>query len=225
MSSNEEYKNIQNNDPWRVFRIMAEFVEGFEDMSQVWPAVSIFGSARMKPSDKYYKNAVEVSKGLVKEGFSIITGGGGGIMEAGNKGAAAAAGKSVGLNIELPFEQKPNKYINHPLQFRYFFVRKVMFVKYAVGFVFFPGGFGTMDEVFETLTLVQTHKIRPIPLVFFGKGYWGGLIDWIKGTMLGRDYIEKQDLDLFIVTDSASDAVSYIKEHAPTANDAFFRFE
>ncbi len=218
--------NYLNADPWRVFRIMAEFVEGFDDMSKIHPAVSIFGSARTKPDNHYYKKAEEIAKKLVQSGFSVITGGGGGIMEAGNKGAAEENGVSVGLNIELPFEQQPNPYINKLILFRYFFVRKVMFVKYASGFIIFPGGFGTMDELFESLTLMQTNKIATFPVVLFGKEYWSGLYEWIKKTMLEEGkYISEEDMDLFIMTDDTDEAISHINKNYIKNIHSVFRFE
>lgn len=199
-------------ETWRLFRILSEFVDGFEVMSRVGPSVSVFGSARTAPDHPSYLQAVECGRLICDAGFGVITGGGPGIMEAGNKGAFECGGTSVGLNIELPFEQKPNDYQNVELMFRYFFVRKVMFVKYATGFVIFPGGFGTMDELFESLALIQTLKIDPFPVVLVGSDYWRGLLDWIKGTML-EEYgnISPQDLDLFKLTDSTEEAVDYIK--------------
>jgi len=185
-------------DLWRLFRIMAEFTEGFEELASVGPAVSIFGSARAKPSEHYYKLAEQTASEVVKAGFAVITGGGGGIMEAANKGAAGAGGKSIGLNIELPMEQTPNPYQNVVLDFRYFFVRKVMFLKYAHGFIVFPGGFGTMDEFFESLVLIQTLKQASFPVILMGSDFWDGLIKWIKETMLKKhSYISPEDLDVF----------------------------
>jgi uncharacterized protein (TIGR00730 family) len=203
--------NDQNHffkeDPWRIFRIMAEFVESFEVMSRVGPAVSVFGSARMKRTDPYYQAAVELARELARNGFAVITGGGPGIMEAANKGAALAKGTSVGLNIELPREQKGNRYANVPLHFHYFFARKVCFVKYSCGFVFMPGGFGTLDEFAEISTLVQTERIPRFPLILFGREFWRGLLDWMRKQMLGREFISPEDLDLFLVTDSVDEAV------------------
>ena len=172
-------------DPWRIFRIMAEFVDSFEALSQVGPGVTVFGSARMKPRDPYYRAAVELARGLAKHNLAVITGGGPGIMEAANKGAALAKGKSVGLNIELPKEQKGNRYANIPIHFHYFFSRKVCFVKYSLAFVFMPGGFGTLDEFFEVITLVQTERIPAFPLILFGRDYWNGLLAWMKTTHAG----------------------------------------
>jgi len=208
---------------WRMFKIMAEFVDGFERMERIGPCVSIFGSARTKPDNKYYKLAVEIAEKLCKEGYGVITGGGPGIMEAGNQGAKKAEGKSVGLNIELPFEQSGNKYIDHDKEFnfRYFFVRKVMFIKYAQGFVCMPGGFGTLDELFEALTLIQTRKVDRVPIVLVGTEYWGGLIDWLKNTMLEQQgNISKADLDLWKITDDADAAVRYINDFYSNAPNA-----
>lgn len=209
-------KHIQDftmEDNWRMFRIMSEFVEGFDEMSKVTPAVSIFGAAREKPGNKYYKIADEIGAGLVKKGFSVITGGGPGLMEAGNKGAFEAGGKSIGLNIELPHEQKPNKYVTKSMQFRYFFARKVMFVKYATAFIIMPGGFGTMDELFESVTLIQTKKINEFPVVLVGREYWSGLLEWMKKEMIGRGYIDREDLRFFITADTADEAVSHVVKY------------
>lgn len=198
-------------DLWRLFRIMAEFTEGFEELASVGPAVSIFGSARAKPGDRYYELAEQTAWDMAKAGFSVITGGGGGIMQAANKGAAEAGGESIGLNIELPMEQIPNTYQNVALEFRYFFVRKVMFLKYAHGFVVFPGGFGTMDEFFESLVLIQTLKQASFPVILMGSDYWGGLIDWIKQTMLKEHkYISPEDLNVFTMVDEPEQAVKII---------------
>jgi len=193
---------------------MAEFTEGFEELASVGPAVSIFGSARTKPQDKYYKLAEQTASGLVKAGFAVITGGGGGIMEAANKGAAEAEGRSIGLNIELPMEQIPNDYQNLPLNFRYFFIRKVMFLKYAHGFIVFPGGFGTMDEFFESLVLIQTLKQASFPVVLMCSEYWQGLIDWIKTVMLGKhQYISPGDMNVFTLVDDPITAVKIISDY------------
>ena len=200
-------------DLWRIFRVMAEFTEGFEELASVGPAVSIFGSARSKPDDPYYKLAEKTASELAKDGFAIITGGGGGIMEAANKGAAEAGGRSIGLNIELPMEQIPNEFQNISLNFRYFFVRKVMFLKYAHGFIVFPGGFGTMDEFFESLVLIQTLKQATFPVILMGNGYWEGLVDWLKTKMLGEHgYIKPEDLDVFTMVDDVQTAVRIIKD-------------
>jgi uncharacterized protein (TIGR00730 family) len=198
-------------DLWRLFRIMAEFTEGFEELASVGPAVSIFGSARTEPNERYYKLAEDTASEVVKAGFAVITGGGGGIMEAANKGAAESGGKSIGLNIELPMEQIPNEFQNIALEFRYFFVRKVMFLKYAHGFIVFPGGYGTMDEFFESLVLIQTLKQASFPVILMCKDYWGGLIDWVKETMLNKyAYISPEDLDVFTVVDDPKQAVEII---------------
>jgi len=198
-------------DLWRLFRIMAEFTEGFEELASVGPAVSIFGSARTKPGDKYYKLATQTASEIAKAGFAVITGGGGGIMEAANKGAAEAGGQSIGLNIELPVEQVPNEYQNLSLNFRYFFCRKVMFLKYAHGFIVFPGGFGTMDEFFESLVLIQTLKQATFPVVLMGSSFWNGLVAWIKSRMLGEHrYISPEDMDVFTVVDDPEAAARII---------------
>ncbi len=200
-------------DLWRIFRVMAEFTEGFEELASVGPAVSIFGSARTTADENYYKLAVLTAAELVKHGFAVITGGGGGIMEAANKGAADAGGQSIGLNIELPMEQIPNDYQNLSLHFRYFFIRKVMFLKYAHGFIVFPGGYGTMDEFFESLVLIQTFKQASFPVVLMCSEYWDGLIKWIKTTML-RDhgYISPEDIDVFTMADDPFKAVKIISD-------------
>ena len=202
-----------NEDPWRIFRIMAEFVDSFETLSHVGPAVTIFGSARTKANDPFYKASVTLAKGLARHHFAVITGGGPGIMEAANRGAAAAKGKSVGLNIELPFEQCGNHYANVPINFHYFFSRKVCFVKYSMGFVFMPGGFGTLDEFFELITLVQTRRIPRFPLILFGRKYWRGLIRWMKATLGPEQFISRGDLDLFRLTDDVDEAVALILEY------------
>ncbi len=200
-------------ETWRIFRIMAEFVEAIETLSGIQPAVSIFGSARTKPDDPYYQKAEQTARLLSESGFSVITGGGPGIMEAGNKGAAAVGGQSVGMNIRLPYEQKPNTYANIAIDYKYFFIRKVMFVKYAVAYVILPGGFGTMDELFEALTLIQTKRIKGFPVILMGSDYWKGLVDWLRGTMLGQNKISPDDLDLFQVIDDPEEAVKYIKKY------------
>ena len=201
-------------DFWRLFRILAEFVEGFSVMAQQKNLVTIFGSARTKPGSKYYEMAVNVAKELVKQGFNVLTGGGPGIMEAGNKGCQEAGGASVGVNIDLPFEQKANPFIDRGrlATFRHFFVRKVMFVKYAHGFVVLPGGFGTLDEFFEAVTLIQTKKTKPFPVILMGTEYWQGLLDWMNKTMLGGGTISADDLSLFKVTDSPAEASRFISE-------------
>lgn len=216
----EAWKKRNNNQAWTVFKIMAEFVEGFEKMSEIGPCVSIFGSARTKPGTKYYELATEIAKKLTEAGFGVITGGGPGIMEAGNKGAHEQGGASVGLNIELPFEQYFNPYLDpdKSINFDYFFVRKVMFVKFAQGFVVLPGGFGTLDELFEALTLIQTNKINPFPVILVGSDYWSGLVSWLRQTVLENERnINAEDLDLFIIADTAdevADAISrYYSKH------------
>ena len=201
-------------DPWRIFRIMAEFVDSFESMSKVGPAVSVFGSARMKPSDPCYKITVELGKQLAKHKIAVITGGGPGLMEAANKGAALGKGKSVGLNIELPQEQQGNRYANIPLHFHYFFARKVCFAKYSMGFIYMPGGFGTLDEFAEVLTLVQTERIPQFPLILFGKQFWTGLIAWMKAQMQDRrKLIGPDDLKLFTIVDTPEEAVEIILDY------------
>jgi len=199
-----------SEDPWRIFRIISEFVDGFEVLSKIGKAVSIFGSSRALPGNKYYREAEEIAYLLAKKGYAIITGGGSGIMEAANKGAKAARGKSVGLNIQIPREQKPNKYVDTLLSFRYFFVRKVMFVKYAKAFVIMPGGYGTLDECFEALTLIQTQRISKFPVVLFGSRYWKEPLEWLKKTVLKSASIDKGDLNIFKVVDTPREAVSVI---------------
>jgi uncharacterized protein (TIGR00730 family) len=199
-------------ETWRLFRIMSEFVDGFEAMHELEAAVTVFGSARTPPTDPYYQKAVDCGRLLAQNRFAVITGGGPGIMEAANKGCFEAQGRSIGLNISLPVEQKPNPFQNLELTFRYFFVRKVMFVKYASGFVIFPGGYGTMDELFESLTLIQTLKIAPFPIVCIGHEYWDGLVDWMRSAMLEKfHYIEADDLNLFQITDDVAEAVQIIR--------------
>ncbi len=204
--------DINLKDSWRMFHIMAEFVEGFEALSQCHPAVSIFGSTRIPPEDPVYQKAEQIGRLLAQNGFSVITGGGPGAMEAANKGAASVGGKSIGLNIELPLEQKPNPYANITLKFRYFFVRKVMFVKYAVAYVILPGGFGTMDELFESVTLIQTHKIKPFPVILCGSDYWKGLLDWIRKVVLKEGRISPSDLDILQVIDTPEEIIRTIKK-------------
>ncbi|MFN3407540.1 MAG: TIGR00730 family Rossman fold protein [Limisphaerales bacterium] len=207
-------RNFIREDPWRIFRIMAEFVDSFETMSRVGPAVSVFGSARMKPSDPCYKVAVELGRQLAKHKIAVITGGGPGIMEAANRGAAKGRGKSVGLNIELPHEQKGNRYANIPLHFHYFFARKVCFAKYSMGFVYLPGGFGTLDEFAEIATLVQTGRIPQFPLILIGRQFWLGLLAWMKAQMVERrKLISPEDLDLFSLVETADEAVEIILDY------------
>lgn len=203
--------DFTHEDPWRIFRIISEFVEGFEVLSQVGKAVSIFGSSRTKPANKYYKLAEETAYLLAKEGFAVITGSGPGIMEAANKGARRAKGHSVGLNIQIPIQQKPNKYVDTLLDFRYFFVRKVMFVKYAKAFVIMPGGYGTLDEFTESLNLIQTERISRFPVVLFGSEYWKGMLDWLRNKVLKEGNISKEDLDIFTVVDEPKETVRAIK--------------
>lgn len=210
-----DFQEVKARDSWQIFKIMSEFVEGFEKMSKIGPCVSIFGSARTKPEHPHYKLAEEIAFKLTQEGYGIITGGGPGIMEAANKGARRGNGKSVGLNIVLPFEQKPNDFIDHDksINFDYFYVRKTIFLKYSQGFIAMPGGFGTMDELFEALTLVQTSKMAQFPVVLVGKKYWHGLLDWMKTEMHENEhYIHETDLNLFKIVDTADEAVSNIVE-------------
>lgn len=205
-------EDLKMEDPWRVFRIMGEFVEGFHSLSSIGPAVSIFGSARTPKTRKWYKQADETASLLVKEGFAVITGGGPGVMEAGNKGAAKKNGRSIGLNIDLPFEQKPNPYINHLINFHYFFCRKVMFVKYAKAFVIFPGGFGTLDELFESLTLIQTRRMNRFPVILYGSSFWNGLVDWMMEVVCKKEKnIDITDMDLFRIVDDPKDVIKCIK--------------
>jgi len=199
-----------HTDPWRVFRIMGEFVEGFDELASLSRGIAIFGSARTKPDDPNYQAAQETGALLAAQGFAVITGGGPGIMEAANRGAFEAGGLSIGCNIELPFEQRPNQYQTLSLTFKYFFVRKMMFVKYSLGFVIFPGGFGTFDELFESLTLIQTRKIRNFPVVLFGSKYWSGMMDWFRDVVLPGGKISDFDLDLFHVTDSPAEVVEIV---------------
>src|SRR5690606_22497484 len=209
---NKTWQEIKVKDSWQIFKIMAEFVDGFEKLAKIGPCVSIFGSARTKPDDPYYQLAVDTARLLTENGYGVISGGGPGIMEAANKGAQQAGRKSVGLSIQLPFEELQNPYIDRDklLEFNYFFVRKVMFMKYSQGYIVLPGGFGTMDELFEAITLIQTGKIARFPIVLVGKDYWGGLFEWIKNTMLGHAYIAEEDLKLYRIVDTAEEAVEHI---------------
>lgn len=214
-SLRKDWTEIKTNDSWAIFKIMSEFVEGYERMARIGPCISIFGSARTKPDNPYYQLAVEIGEKLAEAGYGVITGGGPGIMEAGNQGAQQGKGKSVGLNIDLPFEQNHNPYIDpeHNLEFDYFFVRKVIFVKYSQGFVIMPGGLGTLDEMFEAMTLIQTKKINKRPVVLVGSSYWTGLFEWVKTVMLEQENnISPKDLDLFKIVDTAEDAVKFIEE-------------
>jgi uncharacterized protein (TIGR00730 family) len=199
-------------DPWRIFRIMAEFVDGFEELKNIGPAVSIFGSSRIHDAHSFYKAAEKTAELLVKAGYAVITGGGPSIMEAGNKGASKAGGKSIGLNIDLPFEQKPNEYINHLINFHYFFCRKVCFVKYAKAFVIFPGGYGTLDELSESITLIQTKRMDQFPVILYGSKYWKGLLDWFKDPMLKENCIAPQDLNIIQTADTPQEVVAIIKK-------------
>lgn len=210
----KDWNEIKTHDSWVIFKVMAEMVEGFEKLAKIGPCVSIFGSARTKPDQPHYKMAEEIAAKLVRHGYGVVTGGGPGIMEAGNKGAKSENGKSVGLGIQLPFEQGNNIYIDPDklITFDYFFVRKVMFVKYSQGFIVMPGGFGTLDELFEAITLIQTNKIGRFPIVLVGKEYWGGLIDWVKSTMLGFGNISEKDLDLINLVETPTEAVNVIDE-------------
>ena len=211
----KDWNEIKSADSWAIFKIMGEFVEGFDKMAKIGPCVSIFGSARTSPDNPYYTMAVEIAAKLVRHGYGVITGGGPGIMEAGNKGAFLQGGKSVGLNIHLPFEQTHNHYIDRDkvIDFDYFFVRKTMFIKYSQGFVVMPGGFGTLDEMFEAITLIQTKKIGKFPIILVGKDYWQGLIDWIKNTMINKEHnASPEDMDLFNVVDTPTEAVKVIDD-------------
>jgi len=203
---------ITVKDTWRMFHIMAEFVEGFEALAEYHPSVSIFGSSRAKEGDEIYQKAERIGQLLGENGFGVITGGGPGVMEAANKGAAMVGGKSIGLNIELPLEQTPNPYANIHLSFHYFFVRKVMFIKYAVAYIILPGGFGTLDELFESVTLIQTHKIKPFPVILVGSEYWKGLFDWIKEVVLKGEKISPQDLEILQLIDDPEEVVKTIKK-------------
>ena len=203
--------DMSGHDSWRIFRIMAEFVEGFEVLGRVEPAVSIFGSARIQPGDLVYEQTVQLARGLAEAGYSVISGGGPGIMEAANKGASEGGGLSVGLNIHLPFEQKPNPYANVKLDYHYFFVRKVMFLKYAMAYVILPGGFGTMDEFFEAMTLIQTKRVRPFPVIMMGSEFYKGLLDWIRNQLLPNGLISPEDMDILTLIDDPQEVVKFIK--------------
>jgi len=208
----ENFEKERDTDLWSIFKIMGEFVDGYDKLFKIGPCVSFFGSARMQPGDRYYEMAVETARRITEKGFGVITGGGPGIMEAANRGANDGVGKSVGLGIDLPFEQGVNDYVdpNYTIMFHYFFARKVMFVKYAQGFIVFPGGFGTLDEFFEAMTLIQTRKISPFPIVLIGTDYWSGLVDWIKETMIEEGTISPDDTQQFHLTDDPGDAVDII---------------
>ncbi|HYE71968.1 MAG TPA: TIGR00730 family Rossman fold protein [Blastocatellia bacterium] len=211
-------QEFTDTDPWRIFKIMGEFVKGFDNLAGVMGGVTVFGSARIKPDTEYYDAAVETGRLLAKAGYAVITGGGPGIMEAANKGAYEVGGVSIGCNIELPFEQGSNPYLTTSITFNYFFVRKVMFVKYAVAFIIFPGGFGTMDELFEALTLIQTRKIHNFPVILFGKAYWQRLLEWIEDSMLSSGIIAPDDLKRLFVTDSPQEAVQMVIESQQPLN-------
>ena len=202
---------ISVNDSWRLFKILAELVDGFETLSDIYPCVSIFGSSRVGPSEEIYEKTVSIAKKLAENGYHIITGGGPGIMEAGNKGAREGGGRSVGLNIRLPMEQSPNSYADIQLDFKYFFVRKVIFIKYAQAYVGMPGGFGTLDEIFEAITLIQTKRIKPFPVVLVGSDYWGSLWEWVRGHLLKRGFISSEDVDLVTILDDPDEVVKTIK--------------
>lgn len=204
---------LSKEESWRIFRIMAEFVDSIEILSNIDNAVTIFGSARVKPGDKYYQMAEKLGKLLAENNFPVITGGGSGIMEAANKGAAEAGGQSVGMNIKLPFEQKPNPYANLQLDYKYFFIRKVMFVKYAVAYVIMPGGYGTMDEFFEALTLIQTKRVRSFPVILMGRDYWQGLLDWLQSSMLHNNMILPFDIEMIQIIDEPEDVIRHIKKY------------
>jgi len=203
---------LTTREPWRIFKIMGEFVEGVDALHELGPAVSIFGSARVLPTEPYYKKAEKIAELFVKSGFAVITGGGGGIMEAANKGAAKANGVSVGLNIILPHEQKPNKYANTRIEFKYFFIRKVMFLKYAHAYIVLPGGFGTLDELFEAITLIQTHRMKPFPVILVGSEYWAGMIEWIRSSLLSEEKISPKDMDIVQVMDDPEEIVRVIQK-------------
>jgi uncharacterized protein (TIGR00730 family) len=206
-------EDLKTSETWRVFRIQSELVEGFETLNYIGPAVTIFGSARLSPGNKYYKDAIAVAKMLADDGFAIITGGGPGIMEGANKGAKKGKAHSIGLNIEIQTEQHPNKYQDISLSFRYFFIRKLMFIKYAMAYIIFPGGFGTVDELFEALTLAQTKKIQNFPIILYGSEYWKGLIDWMKNTLVPNGTIGREDFALFSIVDSPEEIRFLINEH------------
>jgi uncharacterized protein (TIGR00730 family) len=212
-------EDFKKSDTWRVFRIQSELVEGFETLHEIGPSIAVFGGSRFDEKSEYYGDAINVCEKLSNLGFSIITGGGPGIMEAANKGAKSGKSKSVGLNIALPHEQEPNKYQDISMTFRYFFVRKLMFVKYSTGFVIFPGGFGTLDEFFEALTLVQTNKIKDFPIVLYGKEYWQGLVDWMGKTLVGHGVIDKDDMDLFHIVDDMDDVGRIFMEYVSVTSD------
>ncbi len=207
---NQEWKHDKATDAWQALRIHGEFIKGFDELTELGPCISVFGSARTSPDDPYYVKATQLSKLIVKNGYGVITGGGPGIMEAGNLGALSAGGQSVGISIELPFESSANEYINKLVSCRYFFTRKVFFLKYSQAFVAFPGGFGTFDEIFETLTLIQTGHMRSVPIVFMDTKFWGGLFEWVENTMLKENKISKKDLEMYKIVDTPEEAMEYI---------------
>ena len=215
MSASRQYliNDLSVTESWRLFKIMAEIVDGFEELGDLHPAVSIFGSARVPHEDPLYHETARLADMLCRAGYSVITGGGPGLMEAANKGAAEAGGESVGLHIHLPLEQKPNKYLTIRSDYRYFFIRKLMFVKYAMAYIAMPGGFGTLDELSEAMVLIQTKRIKPFPIIFMGSAFWGGLIDWFRNTMLTRGFLSPADMELFTVMDTPEEAVAYIRRH------------
>lgn len=205
--------DLSMQESWRLFKIMSEIVEGFENLSEIGPAVSMFGSARVKPEEPLYQETVNMAAKLSDAGYSVITGGGPGLMEAGNKGAFEAGGESIGLHIHLPMEQHNNPFLHIRSDFRYFFIRKLMFIKYAMAYVALPGGYGTLDELSEALVLIQTHRIKPFPIVLFGTEFWGGLVDWFKDQLVANNYCSEEDLNLFIMTDDPDEVVAHIKKH------------
>ncbi|MCK5098632.1 MAG: TIGR00730 family Rossman fold protein [Desulfobacteraceae bacterium] len=210
MNSTYPIDDFKSGESWRLFKILGEFVEGVDTLHKIGPAVSIFGSARTTPDQKYYKKAEKIASLFAKNNYAVITGGGGGIMEAANKGAADANGTSIGLNISLPFEQVPNKYANIQSEFKYFFIRKVMFIKYAQAYIIIPGGFGTLDETFEAITLIQTHRLKPLPVILVGTDYWQGLIDWIKDRLIAEKMASPEDLNLFALLDDPEEIVQKV---------------
>jgi len=216
-------EDFTREDPWRVFRIMSEFVDGFEMLTHIENGIAVFGASQARPDSKYYKLAERTAYLLAKKGYSVITGAGPGIMEAANKGAKKASGKSIGLNILIPVQQKPNKYVTEVMEFRYFFCRKVMFAKYSKAFVVFPGGFGTLDEFSEGITLIQTGRLEPFPIILVGREYWKGLIDWMKGTLLKHKTIEKKDLNIFTVVDTPEEVISLLNGCKGTSKNRTLR--
>lgn len=215
MPNSKQYliDDLSMQESWRLFKILSEIVDGFETLSDIGPAVSVFGSARVKPGQPWYERTVELSRQLAEAGFTVITGGGPGLMEAGNKGAFEAGGRSVGLHIHLPLEQVNNLYLSTRCDFRYFFVRKLMFIKYAMAYIALPGGFGTLDELSEALVLIQTKRIKAFPIVLLGTEFWGGLVDWFRERLVADGYCHAKDMDLFLVTDSSEEAVAHIRRH------------